>query len=154
MDEEWATVSVPADNMVIFDAGVSQQGLAGETVVPKEVGDGEWKKKTINVPQVFLNENKMCMKVERTIYPQEEVVSQACSHTFKECSYNLWLDITDILHCTDRTLKLFWREHCCIVAANPRKLSLLELKFQMSHELEFQSVQNVMDVHIIEHLQS
>lgn len=51
---------------------------------------------------------KMCMKVERTIYPQEEVVSKKFSKSYKECSYNLWLDIREILHCRDGALGSFW----------------------------------------------
>lgn len=43
MHEERDIAGVPADNMVILDAGVQQQGLVAETVVPKEVGDGDWR---------------------------------------------------------------------------------------------------------------
>lgn len=43
MHERRATVPIPADSTVILDAGVSQQGLVEETVVPKEADDGEWK---------------------------------------------------------------------------------------------------------------
>lgn len=45
MHEEQAAAPLPADNTVILDAGVSQQGLVGQPVLPREVGDEELKKK-------------------------------------------------------------------------------------------------------------
>lgn len=88
MHEERDANPIPADN-IDFGCRCFAAGTGGRDSGPE--GGWRWRmeRKPIYVLQVFLNENKMCMKVERTIYPQEEIVSKTCSHSFKECSHNL-----------------------------------------------------------------